>query len=126
MYQTDTMVSAVTTLAEAAQEGELTLKIAREIGHRSGEAFAMIGLALSLGSKGEYDRAIRLLQDSVAIAQEIDHRQWITYANIELGAVYLDVLAFPLAEQCLKQALALAQETHSLLGYSTRDFPFRP
>src|SRR5205085_10394971 len=93
-YQTDTMVSASTNLGEFVTGGELALKIAREIGQRSAEAYALMLLAFCLGPQGEYERALQFAQQSLAIAEEIGHSQWITGAHCVLGALYRDLLDF--------------------------------
>jgi DNA-binding CsgD family transcriptional regulator len=113
-YQTDTMVPAMESLMEAAQDGERALKIAREIGHRSGELYAMIMLGICLGSQGAYQPAFELAQQSLTLAHEIDHRQWITAAHVALGALYTEVLALPQAMQELQQAFEAAKEIQSL------------
>jgi len=95
-------------------QGERTLKLAREIGQRHGEAFACACLAMCLGSRGDYQHALDLTQQSLEIAQEIEHRQWMTFAHWLLGVLHRDLLAPPLASQHLEQALALAQEIGSL------------
>jgi DNA-binding CsgD family transcriptional regulator len=95
-------------------QGERTLKLAREIGQRPGEAFACACLAMCLGSRGDYLHALGLAQQSLEIAQEIEHRQWMTFAHWLLGVLHRDLLALPQASQHLEQALALAQEIGSL------------
>ncbi len=112
-YQTDTMVSEV-SLAEAYQDAEHALKVAREIGHRSGEAYALLLLGLCLGSQGEYGRARDAARQSLNIAEEIEHRQWQTAAHTVLGGIFSGLLSLPLAREHSEQALALAREIGSL------------
>ena len=66
-HQTDTMVT-VATLDEAVQDAERALSIAREIGHRSAEAYAYFQLGMSLGSLGEYERGLAAGQQGLSIA----------------------------------------------------------
>src|SRR5207245_9884650 len=99
--------------AELLQQGELALKIAGEIGSRSDEAYTLIHMAMCLGLRGEYGRALEVAQRGLAIAEEIEHRQWMTAGHRTLGALYLDLLALSEAQQHLEQALALAQEIGS-------------
>ncbi|HEX6482672.1 MAG TPA: AAA family ATPase [Ktedonobacteraceae bacterium] len=121
--QSDTMVAAG-SLAEVLQDAENALKIAREIGHRSAEAYALFQLALCLGSQGEYGRALAAAQQSLDIAEEIEHRQWQAAARAILGNVYRNLFALPQAQEHFEQALAYAQEVGSLFwmrmisGYS--------
>src|SRR5438876_7446744 len=97
----------------SCHQGELALKIAGEIGQRSDEAYTLIHMAMCLGPRGEYARALELAQRGLAIAEEIEHRQWVTAGHRALGALYLDLLVLPMAQQHLEQALALAQEIGS-------------
>ena len=121
-YQTDTLVSAA-SLAEVFQDVEHALSIAREIGHRSAEAYALFQLGLCLGSQGEYGRAFEAVRHSLDIAEEIEHRQWQTAAHTVLGGMYSALLAYPQAREHCEQALALAREigslfwTHIATGY---------
>jgi DNA-binding CsgD family transcriptional regulator/tetratricopeptide (TPR) repeat protein len=107
---TNTMVSAATTLAELLPDVEMALKIAREIGQRSGEAYALYQLGLCLGAQGEYRRALDALQQSLLIAEELEHRQWMVAAHWATGALYLDLLTPLIAQHHLKQALRISHE----------------
>ena len=113
-YQTDTMVTEA-RLDEVLQDAEHALKIAREIGHRSAEAYALFQLALCLGSQGEYRRALAAAQQSLSIAEEIEHLQWQTAAHTVLGGIYSGLLALPQAREHFEQGLAIAREIGSLL-----------
>jgi DNA-binding CsgD family transcriptional regulator/predicted negative regulator of RcsB-dependent stress response len=110
---TSTMVSAATTLAELLPDVEMALKIAREIGQRSGETYALYQLGLCLSAQGEYRRALDALQQSLLIAEELEHRQWMVAAHWATGALYLDLLSPPMAQHHLKQALRLSHEIGS-------------
>jgi DNA-binding CsgD family transcriptional regulator len=112
-YQTDALVSAA-SLAEVCQDAEHALSIAREIGHRSAEAYALFQLGLCLGSQGEYGHAFEAVRHSLDIAEEIEHRQWQTAAHTVLGGMYSGLLAYPQAREHCEQALALAREIGSL------------
>jgi len=112
-YQTDALVSAA-SLAEARQDAEHALGIAREIGHRPAEAYALFQLGTCLGSQGEYGRALATVQQSLDIAEEIEHRQWQTAAHFVFGGMYSGLLAYAQAREHFEQALALAHEVGSL------------
>ncbi len=112
-YQTDSLVS-VASLAEVCQDAEHALRIAREIGHRSAEAYALLQLGLCLGSQGDYGRALAAAQQSLDIAQEIEHRQWQTAAHTVLGGMLQGLLTYEQARDHCVQALALAHESGSL------------
>ncbi len=111
-YQTDAL-SAAASLTEAGQDAEQALRIAREIGQRSAEAYALFQLALCLGSQGEYGRALATVQQSLDIAEEIEHRQWQTAAHTVLGGIYSGLLAYTQARVHFEQALVLAREIGS-------------
>ena len=112
-YETETMVPAPTSFAECLHSGEQALKTAREIGQRSAEIYALCALGQCLGLRGEYAQALKLAQEGLALAEQIEHHEWMTHGHWVLGALYLDVLALPEALQQLEQALALAQEVGS-------------
>ena len=112
-FQTDTMVSAA-SLTEASQDAERALRIAREIGQRSAETYALFQLGLGLGSQGEYGLAFSAAQQSLSIAEEIEHRQWQTAVHTVLGGIYSGILAFPEAHEHFEQALFLARQSSSL------------
>jgi DNA-binding CsgD family transcriptional regulator len=109
----NTMVSDATTLAELLPDVEMALKIAREIGQRPGEAYALYQLGLYLSAQGEYRRALDSLQQSLLIAEELEHRQWMIAAHWATGALYLDLLSPLIAQHHLKQALWLSREISS-------------
>src|SRR6266852_2627048 len=112
-YSTNMMVAAATSLAEVIPDGEMALKIARETGQRPAEAYALCLLGECLGSQGEYTRALEAMQEGLAIAEDLEHRQWMIEAHCALGPLYLDLLALSAAQQHLTQALALAHELGS-------------
>ncbi|MBI3958830.1 MAG: AAA family ATPase [Chloroflexi bacterium] len=113
-YSTDTVIPAAMSGVECQQCVEQAVRIAREIGWRAGEAFALILSGYSLWAQGQYGRALASIERGLEIAQEIEHRQWMGLAHRNLGALYLDLLALPAARQHLEQALRLANEIGSL------------
>jgi tetratricopeptide (TPR) repeat protein len=113
-YNTVTQVPVPMSLSEVLQVGEQALKLAREIGQRSAEAFVLFIWGLCLGLRGAYAQALECAQASLTIAEEINHRQWMVGAHLTLGVLYLDLLALALAHSHLEQVLALAHEIGSL------------
>jgi DNA-binding CsgD family transcriptional regulator len=99
--------------AQVVRGGEEALGIARAIGWRSGEAYALVMLADHFGVRGDYARAFEFATMSLAIAEEIEHSQWITYSHYILGALYLDIRAEAEARRHLELALALANQIGS-------------
>jgi ATP/maltotriose-dependent transcriptional regulator MalT len=113
VYETGTVVPSDVGFADSLHCGEQALKIAGEIGQRSDEAHTLIQMAMCLGPRGEYAQALEVAQRGLAIAEEIEHRQWMTAGHRALGALYLDLLALSEAKPHLEQALALAEEVGS-------------
>jgi tetratricopeptide (TPR) repeat protein len=107
------------SLAEAIEKGEEALKIAREIGWRSGEVYALWCLSICLGPKGEYQRALEDAELALQISEEIEHDQWKIATHCVLGALYLDMLALPQSRQELEKALKLAQAIGSSVWIGT-------
>jgi len=112
-YEVETMVPATTSFALSLHFGEQALVIAREIGQPSAEVYTLFALAQYLGPHGEYARALEVARASLALAEQIEHRQWLTAAHWQVGALYLDLLALSEAQQHYEQALALAREVGS-------------
>ncbi len=112
-YEIETMVPAATSFALSLHFGEQALVIAREIGQPSAEVYTLFALAQYLGPHGEYARALEVARASLALAEQIEHRQWLTAAHWQVGALLLDLLAFPEAQHHLEQALVLAREVGS-------------
>ena len=100
-------------LPEAIEKGENALRIAREIGWRSGEIYALHCLSNCLGPQGAVQRALELIQLSLEICEEIGHDQWLIGAHCDLGMLYLEVFALSQARQHLELALMMAQEIGS-------------
>jgi DNA-binding CsgD family transcriptional regulator len=111
--QTSTMVAAE-KLIDAARGCEEAYQVARDIGWRSGEAFALIMWCTTLGPQGDYTQALDIAHRGIEIAEEIGHLQWMAGGYGILGAIYYDLLALPLARQYLERGLVLGQETGSL------------
>jgi DNA-binding NarL/FixJ family response regulator len=111
----DTLVSVAASAANSIESGKQAVQIAREIGWQAGEAFALAVSSFGLQAAGQYGEALANSQGALAVAQEIAHRQWICLAHRCLGVHYLDLLALPVAQQHLEQALALAKEIGSLV-----------
>jgi tetratricopeptide (TPR) repeat protein len=113
-YLSDTTPPTSTTLVDGVGDCTRALKMAREIGWRSGEAYVLWALGIALGSQGDYAAALRSSANAVEIADEIGHRQWACAARWSLGAIYLDIFALSEAQSVLERALELAKEIGSL------------
>ncbi|HZQ09671.1 MAG TPA: LuxR C-terminal-related transcriptional regulator [Anaerolineae bacterium] len=96
-------------------DGEEALQIAREIGWRAGEAYALTTLAYLRGACGQYGSALDAARLAAEIAAEIEHREWLIRAYVALAAIYLDVFAPADARKQLELAEPLAQASGSQL-----------
>jgi DNA-binding CsgD family transcriptional regulator len=109
----DTMIEPLVELSRCIRDGEEAIALARQSDWRAGEAQELMYLGLGLGSRGQYNRALQATQACLAIAEEIEHRAWIAGGHFTLGAIYLDLLALPLAREHAEHALATAQAIDS-------------
>ena len=89
-YLTETLVWEPTPLSEEARTGESARQLARQVGWRAGEAYALIALGQTHGYRGDYRRALAYISEALAIAEAIDHREWMAAAHCGLGRFYLD------------------------------------
>jgi ATP/maltotriose-dependent transcriptional regulator MalT len=106
-------------LNEAIEKGEQALKLAQQIGWRSGEIYAYHCLSICLGPQGAVQRAFELTQHSLEISEEIGHDQWLIGAHFDLGVLHLEIFALSQARQHLELALTLAKEIGSSLWIGT-------
>jgi DNA-binding CsgD family transcriptional regulator len=109
----DTMVEPLVELSSCIRDGEEAIALARQIDWRAGEAQELMYLGLGLGPRGQYGRALEATQACLAIAEEIGHRAWIAGGHFTLGAIYLDLLALPLAREHAERAFATARAIDS-------------
>jgi DNA-binding CsgD family transcriptional regulator len=110
-------VSSAVPFATARGRDELSqlrsLKVARDIGWRAGESFVGFLLADCLAWRGEYDRAIPMVRESLSLAREIEHLQWTSGAMRLHGVILLDLLAPHLARAPLETAHQIARQLGS-------------
>ncbi len=92
---------------------ERSIKLAREIGWRAGESFVRFLVADALGWRGDYARALPMLDEAKLIAQEIDHLQWECGASRALASTLLGLEAPDRAIHLLERAHAIAQRLGS-------------
>lgn len=110
------LMLATASTADCARAGEEAIALAREIDWRSGESFAMIVLGMCCAMRGDYGRALALLQDGIAIARDIAHAQGLIVGLFGLGAQYLDLLALPEAQRTLTEGLTLTRQVNIPFG----------
>jgi tetratricopeptide (TPR) repeat protein len=90
---------------------ERQLALAREIGDRRGENFALYALGLAYFDLGEPRRAIEYAEQALVISREIGDRRGEGRALAILGAVYEALDEMPPVIDYYEQALAIARET---------------
>jgi DNA-binding CsgD family transcriptional regulator/Tfp pilus assembly protein PilF len=89
------------------------LHLARQVDSLTGLAYVEWNAGLAFASFGEFSRGLTHAQESVQIASEIQHAQWLAAAYFTLGRVYLSLLEANLAVQALETGLALARDIGS-------------
>jgi DNA-binding CsgD family transcriptional regulator len=94
---------------------EQALALAGASGWRGGEAFALAGLAMALPHLGALDRALAAAASCLAIAEELEHQQWIAMAHLVTGGAYLGMLALPLAASEFRRCGELASAAGSAI-----------
>jgi DNA-binding CsgD family transcriptional regulator len=102
-------VSPTRTLSRA----EEAVAIARSLDWRSGEAYALLGLAYCLTGQGAYGQALDAARTGLAIAVDIEHQQWMVAGYVTIAGLYLELFAPALALQPLDQAQVIADATGS-------------
>jgi tetratricopeptide (TPR) repeat protein len=115
-FDTQTLVPAA-DLTESLYFNNEGLQLAREIGWRAGESFALWIRGEAYGVLGDFDKALSSAKEALQIAVDIDHHQWMAGSHTGLGHIFLELLAPDIARDHLEQALDLARQVRS--GYFT-------
>lgn len=89
------------------------LELTRQTGWAPGEAFIEWTIAYNLASRGVFGDAIQHASESLRIAEEIEHRQWMVGARYVLGHIHTLMLQSTQAIQHLELALTHARELGS-------------
>jgi DNA-binding CsgD family transcriptional regulator/tetratricopeptide (TPR) repeat protein len=112
LFEGETVVGG-SSIAAAMTVAERALILSREIDWRSGEVFSLAMLGAMRAAAGDFGEALTLLQASIAIAEEIDHRQWQIQARWGLARLLGTMLAPALERAELETMLALSRQIHS-------------
>jgi DNA-binding CsgD family transcriptional regulator len=115
---------AASALLPDLRTTERPVRLAAEIGWRAGESFSRYCLADALMWRGEYDRALRIARESLAIAEEMEHREWQCGARRVLGAIALDLGADAMARDHLGTAHEIARRLGSATWIRWTGAPF--
>jgi DNA-binding CsgD family transcriptional regulator/tetratricopeptide (TPR) repeat protein len=97
------------------QCAEESLAIAREIGWKSGEAYALSMLGSILAVRGELWQGLRLADEAQSIAHRIGHQQWTAASALILGGIWAELLDFRRAEYYLERCRTAAHSMRSHL-----------
>jgi tetratricopeptide (TPR) repeat protein len=92
---------------------EEAIHVAREIGWRAGEAYALWMSACCVAPMGEYGRAFAWTNTALEVAEEIQHKAWIAGAHCTLGVLHLDLLEPHRASEHFELALESGRELRS-------------
>ncbi|MGQ0601312.1 MAG: helix-turn-helix transcriptional regulator, partial [Anaerolineales bacterium] len=114
-YLGSTAVVYPSTLAERLSDATEAQRLSRETGQRPGEAMSLMWLGLTHAISGGYGPALNFIRQGLAIAEEMQHRHFMTVGHLLLGTLYLDLLAHDRAQSHLEQALTFAHQTNSLV-----------
>ena len=114
-YLASVAAPVIVPLEDRLKDGREALAIAQQMGARPAETLGKLWLGLSLASAGKYSEGLEMTRAGLELANIIDHRHFMATGHMILGAFYLDIFAFPLAQMHLEQARKLAEETKSYI-----------
>lgn len=100
---------------EAIGDAQSAVALAQASGWRAGETFALAGLSMALMASGSIAPALEAAHRCVALAEELEHQQWIAMGRLVLGAGYFGLLALPLAQAELERSRATAVSSGSAI-----------
>ncbi|HEX5166805.1 MAG TPA: AAA family ATPase [Thermomicrobiales bacterium] len=86
------------------------LAIAREMGWRAGEAYALVLLGSAQTSVGQFEQALRTLSEVISISTEIGHMFWLMCAHESTGVIQYLMLDLEQAQASIEQAVQLAHD----------------
>jgi tetratricopeptide (TPR) repeat protein len=112
-FQADTMVNPQLPIDDAMRMAREGLRLAEEIGWRSGEVYSLACLSFCQISYGDYDGASETTGRAIRIAEEIRHRQWEIIARTASAGLNREIYNLPAARRLFERALDLGVEIHS-------------
>lgn len=107
------MLTSTSSYAEIEAQQQEALGIAREIGWRSGIAYAMGGIGLRAAAYGELRAALQYLSAGLAEAESIQHHVWIAQIKGLIGLTFVDLLISDAARENLQVAVDIARTVRS-------------
>ena len=112
-FSVETTYSVCEHLEPCSRDITEALSLARQVDSLVSQAYVGLVAGGAFASFGELGRGLLHTQESLRIATEIQHTQWMAGAYFTLGHVYLLLLETNLAVQALETGLALARDTGS-------------
>jgi len=109
----DVSYSGLRTLEQCRADTQEAVRAAQRIGWPAGLAFAQFTASASAAGFGEFGEAIRHGNESLRIATEIEHEQWVCGAHYTLGQIYVLMHAPDLAIHHLQEGLPIANRLGS-------------
>ncbi len=88
---------------------EVGLALARRLGHRAGEQTILSNLGASAAYQEDWQQAIHYSQQALQLAREMDDRQGVVVAGLNLGEYHLKLEQPDKAVPLLHEALSAAQ-----------------
>lgn len=95
------------------------LQLARELGHREGEAYALWHASEALAGLGRAAEALEAAQAAEALARELGHREWTAAALRGLGIAYEAAGDLPAAAEAFAGSLAAASGLGLFLSWAS-------
>ncbi len=112
-YLAETTYSVHERLESCFRDITEGLSLARQVDSLTAQTYVEFSAGGALASFGELGRGLAHVQESLRIATEIKHTQWMAAANFTLGHVYILLLEANLAVQALETGLLLASDIGS-------------
>lgn len=112
-YMVETTYSVYAHLESCSRDITEAMRLAHQVDSLTAQALVEIAAGGAFASFGELGRGLLHAQESLRIATEIQHRQWMAGAYFTLGYVYFLLLEANLAVQALETGLALATDIGS-------------
>jgi DNA-binding CsgD family transcriptional regulator len=124
----ETTFSALGTSTECLHDAKEGLALAHKIESLSAQAYANVMTAWWLAGFGDFGASLVHVQESLRIANEIEHQQWMAATYCVLGRIFTLMLDSTQAIQALEAGLSLASNlgsawwmgsirTHLVLAY---------
>lgn len=105
----ETTFSSLRTRDECMQDVEEARRLAQQTNSPSGLSFVELAASFALASFGEFGPALVHAGESLRIATNIEHQEWIAAAHGSFGQIYLLLLEPDRAIYHLETALTVAQ-----------------